>query len=460
MVDISAVQPSESQEAEFDRAFELLRSLVDFGDVNELFPQRAHTVYTASVVLWMLVYQRLKPDASLENAVKHLLDTRPSNLPVNKRLEEDRLSTNSSSYSVARKRLPLEVVEWFTDEICQSIVSTTKPTFNDRRVYLIDGTTLALAPEKELQMEFPPASNQMGEGIWPIALITVFHELESGCALPAEVGPMYGDQAVSETALARQGMEKLPNHSVILGDSGFGIFGVAYEAEHCGHDYLFAMKKANFQSLSKNAELVSSSEHHKTYRHTWVPTKHNFKTNPHLPATASLEVYLHEVAVTENLTLWLVTSLEEDAWAMADLFEQRYQVEVDIRNLKVVLDTENIRAKSVDTFKKELLTSVVAYNLTSQFRMEAARINKVPTRRMSFKRTWTTFQTFLLRHMHSDAESWREAFVRALTYALKDKLPKRPGRKFKREAYRKRPKDVQFEKRQKPASKLKDSDVK
>jgi hypothetical protein len=43
---------------------------------------------------------------------------------------------------------------------------------------------------------------------------------------------------------------------------------------------------------------------------------------------------------------------------------------------------------------------------------------------------------------------------------VKDKLPNRPGRTYKREAYRKRPKDVQFEKRAKPPSKIKDSDLK
>jgi len=451
---------NESQEEEFRLAFESLQKLVDFEEADELFPQRAHTVFTAGVVLWMLVYQRLKPDASLENAVKHLIDTRPSYLPENKRLDENRLSTNSSSYSVARSRLPLEVVDWFSREICDSIISSTKPTLHDRRVFMIDGTTIALAPEKALQLAFPPASNQLGEGIWPIALLTVFHELESGCALLPEVGPMYGDQAVSETALARRGMEKLPSHSIILGDCGFGIFGVAHEAKACDHDFVLAMKKANFLALSKKAELVASSEHHKSYKHTWTATKHNLKTNPHLEAGTTLEIYLHEVAVTDSVTLYLVSSLEDDAWTLASLFERRYDVEVDIRNLKVVLDTENIRAKSVDTFMKELLTSVVAYNLTSQFRVEAAKINKLPTRRMSFKRTWTTFQTFLLRHLHTDAASWREAFERALRYALKDKLPVRPNRKYKREAYRKRPKDVQFEKRKKPASKIKESDVK
>ncbi len=460
MVDQSNIQLSEQQAKEFDQAFQLLQNLVDLKEADEIFPQRANTVFTASVVLWMLVFQRLKPDASLENAVKHLIETRPKHLPENKRLSNNTLSTKSGSYSVARKRLPLSLVRWFADEVCHGIVSTTEPFFDNRRVFAIDGTTISLAPEKELQMAYPPASNQMGEGVWPIALLTVFHELSSGCALLPEVGPMYGEHAVSETKLACDGIGKLPANSIVMGDTGFGLFGPAYEANRCGHDFVFRMKKSNFESLRRNAELISESEHHKTYQHRWTPTKKNRETNPGLSADANLDVTLHEVSVTDSLTLYLVTTLEHDAWTLSDLFERRYDVEVDIRNLKVVMDAENIRAKSVDTFTKELYTSVVAYNLTSQFRQEAAKLNKLPPRRMSFKRVWTTFQTFLLRHMHTDPQDWREAFETALRYAQQDKLPNRPGRRFKREAYRKRPKDVQFQKRQKPHSKFKDTDVK
>ena len=448
------------QSEDFDKAFDLLRDLVDLRAADEEFPRRANSVYTSCVVLWMLIYQRLKPDASLEAAVKHLRDTKPSYLPDNKRLAEGKLSPSTGGYSRARSALPLEAVEWFAGQVCQSIVNESEPLLNDRRIFLLDGTTLSLAPEKELQVTYTPASNQLGEGVWPIALLTVFHELASGCALLPEVGPMYGDHAVSETELARDGMSKLPSDSIIMTDSGFGIFGVAFEAKRYGHDFLLRMKKSNFDALRKKATLKSETRKTKTYSHTWKPTAKNRNTQPSLPDDASVEVTLHEVTINDELTLYFVTSLQEDAVALAELFKYRTQVEVDIRNLKVVLDTENIRAKSVDMFKKELYTSVVAYNLVGQLRREAARINKLPPRRMSFKKTWTTFQIFLLRHMHTEPAKWREAFREALSIAITDKLPNRPGRKQKREVYRKRPKDVQFKKRQKPASKIKRNDVK
>lgn len=464
MVDSPQNQPSvlisDQSAEEFDQAFELLSGLVDLSDADAYNPMRANAVFTSSVVLWMLVYQRLRPDASLESAVKHLLDTRPSYLPDNKRLRENTLSRATGSYSKARTRLPLEVVQWFADEVSSGIVASAEPVYDERSIFLLDGTTIALAPEKELQIAFPAASNQYGEGIWPIALLTVFHELTTGSALLPEVGAMYGEHAVSETELARKGIAKLPANSIIMTDAGFGIFGVAHEAKRYDHDFFLRMKKANFESLRKKATLVIEGENYKTYSHTWVPTKNNRKTQPNLPEDAALDVTLHEVVVSDTLTLYLVTSLEDDALSLAELFKRRFDVEIDIRNLKVVMDTENIRAKSVDMFKKELYTSVVAYNLVGQIRSQAAKINKVPPRRMSFKQTWTTVQTFFLRHMHTEPQKWREAFRTTMFYAVKDKLPNRPGRKEKRQAYRKRPKDVQFEKRKKPASKLKENDLK
>lgn len=415
MVDEQAkIEFTETQVAEFDQAFELLRELVDLGEADEFHPLRGNTVYTASVILWMLVYQRLKPDASLEAAVKHLLETRPAYLPKNKRLSNGTLSTATGGYSTARSRLPLEVVQWFAGEVSRSIISTAKPLLDDRFIFLIDGTTMSLAPEKELQIAFPPASNQHGEGVWPIALMTVFHELSSGCATLPEVGPMYGPNAVSETELARNGIAKLPGQSVVMADAGFGIFGVAYESQRYGHDFLLRMKAANFQSLLNQATLLSETRNSKTYSLDWIPTAKNRQTQPYLPADAVVKATLHEIVLSPTLTLHLVTSLEQDAATLAELFKYRVQVEFDIRNSKVVMDTENIRAKSVDTFYKELYTSVVAYNLVGQFRRQAAELNDVAPRKMSFKRTWTTFQTFLLRHLHTDSKTWREAFCVAL----------------------------------------------
>ena len=183
------------QEAEFDRAFELLRGLVDWSAADREFPMRGNAVYTTSVVLWMLVSQRMNPEGSLESAVKRLIDTQPDLLPRNKRVLEKTLSAGTASYSRARTRLPSDAATWFAQRVSQSLIDATAPSWNGRRVYLVDGTTITLAPEPVLRREFPPATNQHGVGVWPVALLVallvVAHELASGAALLPAVGAKF-----------------------------------------------------------------------------------------------------------------------------------------------------------------------------------------------------------------------------------------------------------------------------
>jgi hypothetical protein len=443
--------PSDSRlDVEFDQAFEQLRQLVDFQVLDEMHPLAAHGIYTTTLVVWMLVYQRISQDSSLEAAVKKMIEAKPAFLRPNKRVEEGTLSSGTGAYSRARKRMPLEAARWLANGVSQSLIDAQPPSYRGGRFFLVDGTTITLAPEEELQRLFPPASNQFGEGVWPVALLVVCHEVASGAALVPEVGAMYGDSAVSETALVRRCFEQLPPDGIVMTDSGFGIFHVAYEARQTGHQFLCRMTKARFHSLRKQATLQSEGQNWKSYSHTWRPSAKERKTHPDLPPAAVLEVRLHEIVIHDELTLYLVTDLRDDedtALAMAEAYKQRYDVEIDIRNLKEVLNLETIRAKSLDTFQKELLMSVVADNLVTQFRRQAAKLANLPPRRLSFKRVWTTFGTFLLRAMFTNAEAWRERYRLALHYARKDKLPNRPGRSYEREAYSRRPKSAQFKKR-------------
>jgi hypothetical protein len=194
---------SDSTTQNLSAAYELLKQWTDIGDADSFEELGPATVYKTSVVLWLMLFQRLNPKASLRDAVLHFVETAPDELKTNKRLREGTLSTKSGTYSDARHRLSLKAALWFEERLSTSIVNSTMPSFNNQRVFLIDGTTFALAPVAELQEEYPPASNQHGQGVWPIAYVVLAHELSSGAALPAEIGAMYGDEAISETRLAQ-----------------------------------------------------------------------------------------------------------------------------------------------------------------------------------------------------------------------------------------------------------------
>ena len=434
-------------EQEFASAVEMLRELLPDEELDRLQPCGPATVYTTMITLWMMTLQRLGGGKTLNAIVKDVLAHNRELLPDNKRLREGSLSESSGAYSDARTRLRMETVEFFASRVCDSLIRASPPSIDGRYWYTLDGTTLTLAPTPELKAAFPPATNQHGESVWPVMLMLVAHELLSSCALPPEIGAMYGPNNTSEGKLAKQIARRLPPGSVVMADSAYGIFSVAYAVVGEGHGILFRLTKGRFKALVRQATVVEQWEGHATYRLHWTPSSKDRHTNPDLPKDASLDVLLHEVPL-ENESLYLVTTLTVRSDQAGTFYARRYDVEHDIRDVKVTLATENIRAKSVDMVKKELLTSLVAYNLVVQFRRQAAKLAGLAPRRLSFTGVWNTYESFLLTQPPCSAAEWTLRYTAALRIASRDKLPNRPGRSYPRKAHPRRPKSTKFMKQQ------------
>lgn len=425
-------------------AFDLLRRMTPEHDLLRLAPMGPAAVYTTLVTLWMMTLQRLDGGSSLVAVVKDVLEHSKSLLPNNKRVREGSLSSNSGAFSEARKRLPLEVVEFFAKSVCRSLMNRSPSWFDAQRAFIIDGTTFTVSPTSELKLAFPPATNQHGVSVWPVLMLLVAHELQSGCALIPEIGAMYGEDNTSEARMAAALAGRLPPRSIVFADSGFGIFSVAHAMIGQGHDILFRMTKSRFKKLRRRAELIERTESASTYRVRWAPSDADRRTNPELPLNAVLEVLLHEVTLPKGDVLLLVTTLPYRSDEAAEAYSYRYDVEHDIRDLKVTLGLEKIRAKSEEMVRKELLCSVVAYNLVQEFRREAAKIANLPPRRLSFTGVWTTFRITLMQQAPADPAAWRDRYEKALKMAAKDKLPNRPGRSYPRRAHKRCPKSTKF----------------
>lgn len=191
--------------------------------------------------------------------------------------------------------------------------------------------------------------------------------------------------------------------------------------------------------------MIDQGPGYKSYQFTWEPSAKDRKTNPEIPANAAKELVLHEIELENGTFLYLVTSLETDALTAAELYLRRYDIEFDIRDLKVTMDAENIQAKSVVMVLKELFTSIVAYNLITQFRRHAAKLAGVTSRRLSFKGVWTSFRDRLLVKEPATFEEWQELYVAALISAGNRKLPNRSKpRSYPRIAHTRRQKSTKF----------------
>ena len=442
-------------EEHFAAASELLKNVIQSPEISEQFDPQMRTntkmVYTKGVTLWMLILQRLGNGLSLEDTVSHIISHDRDLLPDNKRVREWTLSENSSGYQKARKRLSLDTIHEFSSAVCDYLGRRSEPVLGSQRVFIIDGTTITLPPTPELKRAFPPATNQHGESVWPVAMLMVAHEMQSGCALLPQIDAMYGPKKTSEAEQAKQIVRRLPIHSIVMADSGFGIFSVAYHSTRTelDHDILFRLTGSRFRALRKQGQLIHEGPYHKSYALIWRPSIKDRKSNPDLPDDAQIEVVVHEVQLENGKFLYLVSTLEIDAISAAQLYQHRYEVEFDIRDVKVTMDAENILAKSVEMVKKELMTSVIAFNLIMQFRRQAAKLANVEPRRLSFKGVWTSFRDRLLLKEPETFSQWQELYAAALVSASKRKLPNRSKpRAYPRCAHPRRAKSTKFVKSQ------------
>ncbi len=452
---------SKQTEKKTASAINLLNTMISTPQQRELFDpdlrETSKMVYTNGVTLWLLILQRLGGGKAMAEVVAEAVSNGRGLFPDNKRVRENTLSENSAAYAQARKRLPLKTILEFSRRVCDFLGQSSKPLIAGRRVFLLDGTTITLAPTKALQEAYPPATNQFGDSVWPVAQLMIANELQSGCAMLPQIDPMYGENNASEAVQAQRIVKELPANSIVMADSGFGIYSVAHHTAAAGHDFLFRLTNSRFQSLCKKAKLIDEGPTHKSFYLLWRPSAHDRRTNPSLPKDASLEVVLHEVQIRPGETLPLVSNLNLDGVASSNLYSRRYDVEFDIRDLKVTMDAENIRAKSVEMFKKELYTSVVAYNLVAQFRRQAARQVQLEPRRLSFKGVWTTMKNRLLRQPACSWEEWLLRFSDALYHASQKKHPIRTKpRSYIRKAHPRRPKSTKFEKSQRKKKQIED----
>lgn len=399
--------------------------------LNVLKPPAAQAAYTPWVVTWLLVYQRLHGNASLADAVAHFLFQFPDHAkPDCKRCRDGKLSAATGAYSQARSDLPNAVAEVAARRVFDTLVSAYPPSWQDRRAFVLDGTTMTLAPTEELIQKFPPASNQHGRSHWPVMLTVVAHELASGLAAAPQCGPMYGPDAIGEVDLAVRLLRDLPKLSILLADRNFGVFAFTHAATAAGHDVVARLTQARFRALVKKGKPIGPGH----WSLSWKPSRYDRTAHPELPADARVVGWLHEVRVRKDLTLWLLSTVAGTGAELAALYHRRGDVETDIRDLKVTLALDQMPGRSESMVKTELAAARLAYNLATQVRrLAAARLGLAP-RQLSFAGVWSLMRAFV-PGLHADQApaQWQGRFEQLLTACGQRKLPKRkPGRSYPR----------------------------
>lgn len=344
-------------------------------------------IYTARVVIWMMINERLHGRGTLASSVEQLVQGRFDPLLSRcKRVREKKIALSTGAYCQARQHLPKLLVSRSMDELIERLRSRLLESGSQlsQRVYLLDGSSLQLEHEPELVEAYPLASNQHGKSHWPVMRIVVMHDLETGLAERPYWGPMNGPQAVSEQALAERAMEHVPAGSAIVGDRNFGIFSTTYSAQQQGHRVVLRLTAVRAQSKSLMGGPIAREG---DYPVCWRPSRWDGKGQRPWPADACVEGRLIAWRVgrgKHKQWLYLFTTLSMPAEEVVELYGRRWNIETDLRSLKQTVRLQRIAVQSVDMMEKELLVAVMAYNLVRAIMFLAAKRAQIDARQLSF----------------------------------------------------------------------------
>jgi hypothetical protein len=374
------------------------------------------SLYTPLVTLCLFLSQVLDPDHSCRAAVARLIVW----LGINGRKT---CAPDTGSYCDARQRLPLGVVISLVRQTAREIDQRAPDAWlwDGRRVTLVDGSTASMPDTKENQTAFPQAKTQaIGLG-FPLVRFVVLIALATGVVRDLALG-RYTGKETGETALFRALWETLEAGEIVLGDRYFGsFFGIAGLSQR-GVDVLFRMhsrRKFDFrrgQRLGIEDHVVIWT---KPVRPEWMDEE-TYVQIPNELKVRELQVTIKQPGFRVDELVLVTTMLDAEKYTkeeLADLFLQRWTIELDLRSIKDVLQMDVLRCKTPEMVKKEIWMHLLAYNLIRGVMAKAAEAHGEQPRHLSFKgtlQTMTAFQDALRHAAPNERDRWVEVMLKAI----------------------------------------------
>jgi hypothetical protein len=357
--------------------FNLLTSpqLLDLVEVH--LPEHRERKFPPTVALAMFLGQVMSADGSCQNAVDEAMVTRLLN-------GMEAGSANTSGYCQARGRLPKAMLSTLARGSA-TLLSEHTPQgwlWRGRHVKLVDGTTASMTDTPQNQACFPqPGQQQAGAG-FPLARLVGVISLSHGAVLEVAMGAYQG-KGSGEHGLFRGLQESFVAGDVMLADGYFCSYFLIAQMQRRGVDVLFEQHGARITDF-RCGKILGTRDHRvnwcKSPRPEWmsVDEYHGYPD----------EITVREVKVGKKvLVTTLLNPRHTSKGELGRLFWQRWNVELDLRNLKSTLGMESFSCKTPAMVEKELWVYVLAYNLIRLLMAEAASQAEVLPRQMSFKHT-------------------------------------------------------------------------
>lgn len=385
-------------------------------------------LYPPWATLWVFLCQVLSADPSCRHAVSRWLAFRAAR-------GMSPCSTETGSYCDARKRLPLALVSRLARDTGRELHQQAPAAWRiaGRPVKLVDGSTVSMPDTPDNVAAFGKPRNQHGASPFPVARLVVVLCLATGAALELALSPCRGKKT-GELSLFRSLEDAFTPGDVVLADRLYCTYCDIARLRQQSVDVVMR-QHAHRHSDFRRGRRLGKDDHRVFWRR---PTSRPEWMSPQEFAALPTQLEMREVRVRVAIpgfrvkSLVVVTTLLDartfSQEALAELYRQRWQAELDLRSIKTVMQMDVLRCKTAEMVRKEIWMHLLAYNLLRSMLCATAVEHGLTVRAISFKASLQLLNAFYHQLVTSSAEELEMLCTIILGALREHRVGDRPNR--------------------------------
>jgi len=360
------------------------------------------------------------------------------------------ISSKTTAYCNARIRLPLTFIEAVASQVLSVINRRvqTKDLWHGFIVKSVDGSSTQLMATEENQKEFPQPTNQKKHCGFPVMK---FLGLLNHCTGAWEKHlTAHPDEHDART------MKKLLKYFVepclLLADRAFCSYEIILRLRERGVESVMRLHQMRAKGFTlRKGKKIGSNQRLVTWIKPKKKPKHSDLSDQEWSELAdTIEMRLiacfYEDRNGEKKRMILATTLLDpqkyDWIEIMNLYGTRWDIELRLRDVKTTMGMEELNVKTPEMARKSLAMALLGYNLVKAVSQEAAQVEGVDQKMISFKGVldWINHTTALFQEIKGKASrSMKNLYASFLETAATKLIDHRPYR-WEPRAIKKRPK--------------------
>lgn len=392
-------------------------------------------VFTPHVTLWAFVGQSVSSGKTCVVAVARVIVLLTA-------LGREPCSAATGAYCKARRKLPEKFIRRLTYQVGVELEdqAPAKWRWHNRRALLVDGAETIGDDTPANQAAYPqPTTQRPGLG-FPIIRFVVLLTYATAGIVGAAFGP-YAGKETGETALFLELLEQLRAGDIVVADRYYCSYFMIALLQPLGVDAAFRLHHLRHYDFRRGRRL-GRDDHIVDWERPQRPDWMDRETYQRMPETLKVREVRFSVDAPgcRSRSIIVATTLlnhqDYSSADIADLYHQRWHVELDLRAIKQTLGMEMIHCKTPEMLRKSLWAHLLGYNLVRKVAAQAAWEHDLLPRQISFAGAMQTLEAFRwLLIAIADGErpdACRAMFLAIATHTVGDRPDRIEPRRLKR----------------------------